>query len=414
MTSTAIINKEHSARGFLIESLLLFFPLLTIRGDTNNNYITFAYIFFLTVVILFSKIYYEDFQFIFYNYKSWFFLLVWGVYILNKSPDSKLATLYYLFTIVSPFFLFQAINNIKFDENLLSKLFQILFFVGSILGLASLLYLIVEGYDPKARLTSFWTAFNMVSGYLMILFMFNLSFLINRRKDENIIFYSISIFLILFGMFLTQTRGVWVATVIAIVFFFIKRPKIIIPSIIFLGFFAYFFSGVIGERFFTVINFTKDASAVGRMQAWLSSAILIAQNPLLGYGFDSYIAFRDDVFSYYVVKVLHSHNTYLRAWLEMGLIGSVVYFSFFIRGMYFSFKYKNKEFISEYKRYIDGLQLTFLGLVIIFNFEPYFSIYDNSCIVIWMVISISFVLKRISENYQENPEDSDSNLISRM
>jgi len=411
--STIVLKgyEDDSNNGFLIDTLILLLPLFTIRGDTNNNYITGLYLSLLFAVVVFNKSYYSNFKFTFFNYKIWVALLVWGVYILNKSPEFKLAILYFLFTIVSPFLLFQLLCNIKFNEKLLRKLFQVLFLVGFILGLGSVFYVLIEGYDPKARLTSFWTAFNMVSGYLMILFMFNLSFLINRKKDESIFFYSVTIFFILFGMFLTQTRGVWVATIVAVAFFFIKRPKIIIPSVIFLGFFAYFFSGVINERFFTVVNFTKDASAVGRMQAWLSSAILIVQNPFLGYGFDSYVDLRDSVFSYYVVKVLHSHNTYLRALLELGLVGATLYFYFFFKGMYYSFRFKNIEFVSTYKRYIDGLQLSFLGLIIIFNFEPYFSIYDNSCLVIWLVISISFVLKRIADGY-DSTSSSQSGLLS--
>lgn len=406
MSTFVLKNYEESSNnGFLINAFFLFLPLLTIRGETNNNYITGLYIIFLFLVIVLNKSYFENFNFIIYDYKIWIMLLIWGLYILNKSPMFFLGVKYYIFTILTPFILFQVINNIKLNEKLLRKLFQVLFFVGFVLGIGSVFYIFFEGYDPRARLTSFWTAFNMVSGYLMIIFMFNLSFLINRKKNESITLYSVSILFILFGIFLTQTRGVWVATIMAIALFFLKRPKIIIPAVLFFGIFAYFFPGVILDRFSTVVNFTKDASAVGRMQAWLSSALLIMNNPFLGYGFESYVNLRDSVFSFYVVKVLHSHNTYLRALLELGLVGTILYFFFFFKSIYYVFTFKNNEFVNRYKRYIDGLQMSFLGLLIIFNFEPYFSIYDNSCLVIWLIISISFAMRKIYDVYVSVPNN---------
>ncbi len=110
----------------------------------------------------------------------------------------------------------------------------------------------------------------------------------------------------------------------------------------------------------------------------------------------SYIELRDQVYSAYVVKVIHSHNTYLNSLLEMGLVGTILYFYFFVLAFKYSFSYKHREFREKFKQYIDGFQLSFMGLIIIFNFEPYFSVYDNSSLVIWLLISLSFLFYNFS------------------
>lgn len=377
--------------------LIYLLLLLTIRGHGDNFIITGIFIFITFIYSIFISISYKKFNFKFYNYKVWLLLLIWGLYITSKSPYKTGGLVYYLGTILVPFLIFSIITNIEINETFLRRFFKTLFFVGFIIGLGSILIFFTIDYSAKARLTSFWEGFNMVSAYLMIIFMFNLSFIINRKASDSFFLQIISLFVILFGLFLTQTRGVWLATVISIVIYIIKKPKVIIPSFILIGIFVYFFGSIIGTRVISIFNFMQDVSAIGRIQAWISSLVLIKNNFWLGYGFDSYLELRDNVYSFYIVKVIHSHNTYLRTMLEMGFIGFVLYFSFFFKAIYYVFFNKDDSFKIKYKKYFDGFQLSFIGLIIIFNFEPYFSLFDNSTVVMWILISLSFAFNNMSK-----------------
>jgi len=320
----------------------------------------------------------------------WVLLLLWNIYVGLKTHGFRIAFDYYTGTVLIPFFIFFIIVNVKFDKDKLTKLFDLFLFSGVVLGAYSIMLFVGSGFNLKLRIPSLWENFNIVSAYFMILFLLNLTFLINRNTFQKKIIYTISLVIILFGMFLTQTRGVWLATVLAIVFFFFKKPKVIVPAVFVLGTLVLLFFNVINDRLLSVKNFGNDVSSLGRLQAWLSSIILIKNNFLIGYGFDSYLSLRDSVFGFYFVELPHSHNTYLRMILESGFIGFAIYFSFMIAAFVFTFSLSRKPEFAEYKPFIDGFQLILFALFIAFNFEPYFSLYGVSTIVIWVIISFVF------------------------
>ena len=242
----------------------------------------------------------------------------------------------------------------------------------------------------------------MLSTYLMILLFFVLSFLINSKEDtkEKKFFYIINFAFILIGILLAQTRAVWIVTLFSIVVFFFKKPKVIVWISVVIGVLFFFFSYVFIDRFLSVKNFGSDLSSLGRLQAWFSSVILIKDNFWFGYGYDAYIHLRDQVFSFYFVPVLHSHNTYLRALLETGFIGFVLYFSFFFMATIYSFKLINNPAYEEYKKFIIGCKLSLTALILVFNFEPYFSLYSGSTFFVWLVIALIFRIKNNPSSQQ--------------
>jgi O-antigen ligase len=329
---------------------------------------------------------------------SWIFLLIWGLYIVEKSPVPKDAMFYYFGTIFIPFIIFFVINNIKTEKKFLTNLFDLFIFSGVVLSTISIVVFIESGFDLKLRISSMWQDNNIVSLYMLILFFMNLSFLVNREKGDKFIIYLISLFTILLGIILTQTRGVFVSMIFALAIYLIKRPKVVIPVSVIGIFLGMFFFKVFEDRFLSIRYFGSDESSLGRLQAWLSTLILLSKNFFLGYGFNSYIYLRDQIFSFYFVEVQHSHNTYLRAMLEMGFIGFVFYFSFIFIAAKFVISGISKN-LQEYKKFLDGLKLTFLACIPAFMFEPYFSLYGVSTITIWIFISIAFKLKSMNEIY---------------
>jgi O-antigen ligase len=191
--------------------------------------------------------------------------------------------------------------------------------------------------------------------------------------------------------------------IISMLFYVIRRPGVILPASIIIisviSIFTFFFPQVISERFLSAKNFGADVSSLGRLQAWLSTIELIKENPFYGYGFNSYIYLRDQVYGFYFVLVEHSHNTYLRGMLELGLIGFSLYFFFFFAATYYTFRLMKLDTKKIYRKYLDGLQLSFVGLIVVFMFEPYFSLYGLSAIIIWLMISITFNIKLNFNSY---------------
>jgi O-antigen ligase len=100
------------------------------------------------------------------------------------------------------------------------------------------------------------------------------------------------------------------------------------------------------------------------------------------------------VLPYYIVEVPHPHSTYLRAIQEMGLIGAVIYFYLIFKAVYYSFNFKKYVTDPQYIKYLEALQLSFVGLLIAFNFEPYLSLFSASTAAIWILVALTFRIRK--------------------
>lgn len=372
------------------ELIIIFTPLTFIAG---NWYISALFILSAFAFLFLRYFSFKDHELSFSQMIPWGFMLLWGLYVCYITPDPVKAVKYYTGTMLLPFFIFILFRNLRLDEKILTRFFDSMIISGAVIGMYSVYIFISYNFRSDMRVPSFWNDFNMVSMYLMILFMFNLSFLLKSRHSDKIYFYLFTITFILLGIYLTKTRGVWLAMIISIAVFFIRKPKIIIPVFLFFGVIALLFFNIIEERFLSVVNFDQDKSSLGRLQAWYSTVLIILKNPFFGYGFDTYFLHKYEVFAYYIVDVPHPHNTYLRAIQELGLIGAVIYFFLFFKATVLSYTAGRSHCDPVYEKFFDGLQLSFIGLIIAFNFEPYLSLFGVTTIVVWILVSLTFRLK---------------------
>lgn len=316
-----------------------------------------------------------------------------GIIGLSKSPELSTGLRYFLGTIIVPIFTFFIFTNIKLKISSIRYFINLLICTGVVLSSFSIYIsvFILSSYD--VRLSSFWADFNILAAFLMIIFFFNLLFVIYEKKRFLQILYLASMTIILFGIFLTQTRGVWLATGISLLIYVMRKPKALVPSLFIVGIFVILFFPIFLNRFLSVRFFTSDGSALGRIQAWLVSILIIKDHFLFGIGFETFYRFKYNYMSFFIVDVIHPHNTYLRFLVEMGFFGFFFYMYFYLKALFLSF-YSKKFYRSSnlYSQVIEGLQLSFIGLSIAFMFEPYFSLYGNSTLIIWMLMGLSYNL----------------------
>lgn len=393
------ISKDSLRIPIRSEYLFLLFPLNFVYGYWQMP-ITVLFIMF--VFILKDKILLEKSNIIFPNLFVWLINILWGLYILFKSQVFREGLDYYLVLFLSPFLLFVLLHNIKTDIVFFERFFNIIIISGLILSFFSFINLSIADFDFTKRIYSTWPDLNILAGYYLVVFMILVSFVMNEKKRKQKIFYFISLFILLFAIFLTQTRGVWLSIIFAIIIYMFKSPKLLIPISILILALSLLFADIIMARFLTIKNFSEDLSSIGRLQAWIGTLALLKTNYLTGYGFNSFLYLRDNVYGFYLVPVIHSHNTYLNNILEMGLIGSTIYYSFYVRAIYYAFRYGKVSFNNQYKKYADGLFLSLIGFLVAFFFEPYFSIFSSSAIVLWLLIGISFKLNFIINKKEDN------------
>lgn len=377
-------------RQFDIRFFIYLFPVFL---TLDLVYYAPYYILLVFVLFVFEKLSTGFSDFYLMDFIQWLFLLFWGIYQISVSFEKPEAAYYYYITVFIPFILFLIFTNIKFRLSQLDYLFNILFLSGIILAIYSFYVLYSINFDFRFRIPSIWVHYNLVAAYLMILFLFNVSFLVHTKFGLKFFYYTVSLIFILLGLLMTQTRGIWLATIIAITFYFIKKPKIIIPVLSVAVILILLFYEVIMDRFLSVVNFGNDTSSLGRLQAWMSTLILIKENFFWGYGFDAYRHLRDNVFTAYFVVLPHPHNTYLTLILEIGFIGFIVYISFFVKAFWYSIKLRRNSTDNELNKYYDALQISFAGLLVAFMFEPYFTVLGCITYVIWILIALSYYFR---------------------
>ncbi|HEX2786580.1 MAG TPA: O-antigen ligase family protein [Ignavibacteria bacterium] len=196
----------------------------------------------------------------------------------------------------------------------------------------------------------------------------------------------------LFGIILTQSRGVWLSLIVAIILMFINKPKKFIVLSVFLVLIFFAFSTIILDRVNSVLLFANDVSSLGRLQAWLATIILLKENYLTGYGFYTFSIYKDYVFDYYFVPVTNSHNTFLNLFFEMGVPASIIYLSFYFRSIYYCIRNMSKRMKKDENIHIllKTILLSILPFIIAFMFEPYFGFYGPINLALWLMIAIAF------------------------
>ena len=135
-----------------------------------------------------------------------------------------------------------------------------------------------------------------------------------KSVSKNILLkitFTLMIAALLFGIYLTNSRGTLVGVLgLLFTYFYFKFGK---TKTIVLGAFSIPILLLVISLFRTID--TNEASAYGRVEAWYAGVQMIKSNPLLGTGKGS---FRDH-------HVLTAHNSYVLIMAELGVIGYVLW-----------------------------------------------------------------------------------------
>jgi O-antigen ligase len=152
---------------------------------------------------------------------------------------------------------------------------------------------------------------------------------------------------LLYGVYLTNSRGGMLALMATVFFYFVKRSKyivlgVIIGAILVAALFAF------GPSRMAVLS-TDEESAYNRIDLWYAGMQMLKANPFFGVGFNM---FTEDL-------PLTAHNSFVLAAAELGFVGLF----FFVGLIYASFKclsiiQKNDE---RLKDYAYGLQAGLVG-----------------------------------------------------
>lgn len=171
----------------------------------------------------------------------------------------------------------------------------------------------------------------------------------NRWLKSGLFF---SLFLIGFGIVGTTSRGAFLAAGILMAYVWLKTPKKMISGFIIL-IAAIGILSFMPEKYFekmnTIKTYEEDASAMGRINAWMFALNLAMDRPVSGGGFGS---FQPHLFYLYAPdpEDFHdAHSIYFEVLAEQGYVGLI----FFLFTGFFSFR--NCQAVIKLTRDFDDL-----------------------------------------------------------
>ncbi len=127
------------------------------------------------------------------------------------------------------------------------------------------------------------------------------------RRLRNLLLVWMPVAVLLYGIYLTRSRGGLLALLVMLLFAFRRRMSrtlsLVLSVVAVLGLVAL---GATGGR-----ALAKDESGAGRIEAWAEGLEMLKSSPLWGVGFESYTDYHD----------LVAHNSFVHCFAELGLIG---------------------------------------------------------------------------------------------
>ena len=356
----------------------------------------------------------------------WFALFCSFALISYFWSDDKALFTYKFMLIFSGVMAYFLARDIKLNENnlqLLSILFTLPVLIISVIGIFQ--WLIDYQGGPGAILSAnagtpvTFGNKNLATHVVVILFPVMFYSLV---RPKNLVYFALSVFSIisaLIFLYLSGTKGSWVAVLFEFVFLFILfvfakdqfRKKIsykeilIVVSILFFYFVVFTF---LNERSFFVAagdaqkqveNFTSGelGSLANRLYIWSDSLSYIVRSPFYGHGLGN---FHNELSYDGLLHILQrAHNDLLELTVELGIIGLFLFLAYLIFLLFDQIKIISSK--TDYLFY----SLSFIGVLGIFSHSMVSFPFQVGIIPIIFGILVSIHTKKASEfskpvNYQ--------------
>jgi putative inorganic carbon (HCO3(-)) transporter len=179
---------------------------------------------------------------------------------------------------------------------------------------------------------------NVVAGYLVILLPFCISLLIFGWKEYSWLFRAaigIPVMGVLLVTILSQSRGAWIALLLAISVLALFRWKsawyIVIPFIILIPLGMYFWGS---DQVLELLVTDETIQGIeGRTEIWSRAIYMIQDFPFTGIGMGSFCVVADRLYPFFLASpftIPHAHNLFLQLAADLGLPGLIAWCATFM------------------------------------------------------------------------------------
>lgn len=176
---------------------------------------------------------------------------------------------------------------------------------------------------------------NVLAGNISILWPIPLALLVFNWKGQNRRLnglYILALLCMAIVLFLTQSRGAWLACGSALLLLAILRWRwgwlLLLPAIGGIGLIVYLQGPAI---FLNRLSSGANIEGLpGRLEIWTRAIYMIRDFPFTGIGMGSYGSIADLLYPFYLAqsgKILHAHNLFLQIGVDLGLPGLIAWLS---------------------------------------------------------------------------------------
>jgi O-antigen ligase len=175
-----------------------------------------------------------------------------------------------------------------------------------------------------------------------------------RRKQTRRLWFPFTVVLPGIALFLTRTKGNWVAVIAGLAVLLALRPgsvllkmwRILALTLALISVFAYLLSSssalssTLDDALYAVTHPLSAPTFLYRLDLWLSDVLpAIARSPLLGYGTSSATEGLSNLYAGTGSSFFSSHSLYLKILLEMGVPGLVLFMLLVARSVFVGARY---------------------------------------------------------------------------
>lgn len=232
---------------------------------------------------------------------------------------------------------------------------------------------------------------NLLAGYLIAIIMLCLNIVLQKRKEENGLFF-LSIFCLFISsltLFFTKSTGGWLVFIIIFSLFLLlgkllnKKSVLIIISLIIL------FGAIAVNREIKEPPFKKPLFSLDKkISYWKQTTEIIKQHPLAGVGIGNFS----------LKETRSAHNSYLQIWAETGIVGIIswliIIFIFLKEGI--------KNFYFRKSLYSLGILMSGLSFLL-HNLIDYSFFIPQSIFLFWIIFGFTLsYIKNQTYSKKEN------------
>lgn len=394
--------------------ILILIPTYQIKGIIYNIPVTFLELMILILVLIYCLKNIKRIKELIQNLKDWQWpILIWliiATLAIFISPDLRAGAGVWKAYFIEPILLLVIFLDLIKNKRDLKLILSAFIFSALTVSIYALYQKFVSqgiwstevwGQPQILRITSFFPHPNFLGLYLGPLIILGLGQIFSFKNRKILVSSSILFFGICFlSLIFARSEAAILAVLIGLLFIglIIKSSQKYTLGILAIILLLVFIFPVSRNYFFQKVGL-QDLSGQLRFNIWQGAVDLIKEKPILGAGLDGYerLAFdyQKRFYDSHTGELIsvethpYPHNLYLTLWLELGLLGLIVFIWMLIKFFKQGFKQLDK------KNVIISTSIMAAMIVIIIHGladTPYFK--NDLSVLFWLIIGLEIVLNR--------------------